>query len=119
MRGIIVVLMACAIFAGAADVFLTVVETNKNKPVKDLEVAFRSLEGGQFGELMKPGKTDKNGLIKLELGLKEKPATVMLYFAGKTDDMTKGLEISAGSGNNSIKVKKSKSGYKIISQTQP
>jgi hypothetical protein len=111
---VIALLVAGSILAMAAEVNLVVVDKN-DKPMKNVEVAFRPLTGGMYGELMKPGKTDKDGKIELKIGPVSEEVDFMLYFEGKTDKVSEGLSVHARGGNSEIKVEKTTSGYQLYS----
>jgi len=112
---IIALLVVGFILASAAEVNLVVVDKN-DKPIKGVEVAFRPLTGGVYGELMKPGKTDKDGKIELKIGPIAEEVDFMLYFEGDTSKANEGLAAHAKGGNSIIKVEKTSSGFKLYSQ---
>ena len=112
---LIALLVAGAILASAAEINLYVVDKN-DKPIKGVEVAFRPLTGGIYGELMKPGKTDKDGRIELKIGIISEEVDFMLYFEGTTDQVNEGLAAHAKGGNSIIKVEKTSSGFKLFSE---
>jgi hypothetical protein len=111
---VIALLVAGSILAMAAEVNLVVVDKN-DKPLKNIEVAFRPLTGGMYGELMKPGKTDKNGMIELKIGPISEEVDFMLYFEGDTQKVEEGLAAHAKGGNSIIKVEKTSTGYRLYS----
>ncbi len=111
---VIAMLLAGVMLASAAEVNLVVVDKD-DKPLKNIEVAFRPLTGGIYGELMKPGKTDKDGKIELDIGPISEEVDFMLYFDNKTDQVNEGLSAHANGGNSIIKVEKTSSGYRLWS----
>ena len=111
---LIALLIVSAILASAAEVNLYVVDKN-DKPIKGVEVAFRPVTGGMYGELMKPGKTDKDGRIELKIGPISEEVDFMLYFDGDTQKVDEGLAAHAKGGNSIIKVEKTSSGYRLYS----
>ncbi len=111
---LIALLVAGVLAVSAAEVNLYVVDKN-DKPIKGVEVAFRPLTGGVYGELMKPGKTGKDGGIELKIGPISEEVDFMLYFDGSTDKIDEGLSAHAKGGNSIIKVEKTSSGYRLWS----
>jgi hypothetical protein len=111
---ILIALLVGAFMASAAEVNLVVVDKD-DKPLKNIEVAFRPLTGGVYGELMKPGKTNKDGMIELKIGPISEEVDFMLYFDNKTDQANEGLAAHAKGGNSIIKVEKTSSGYRLWS----
>jgi hypothetical protein len=112
----IALLVAGILAVSAAEVNLVVVDKN-DKPIKGVEVAFRPLTGGMYGELMKPGKTGKDGGIELNIGPISEEVDIMLYFEGKTDKIDEGLSAHAKGGNSIIKVEKTSSGFRLWSSS--
>jgi hypothetical protein len=112
---LIALLVIGSILASAAEVNLVVVDKD-DKPIKNVEVAFRPVTGGVYGELMKPGKTDKDGKIELKIGIISEEVDFMLYFDGDTQRVNEGLTAHAKGGNSIIKVEKTSSGYKLYSE---
>ena len=110
----IALLVAGVLAISAAEVNLYVVDKN-DKPIKGVEVAFRPINGGMYGELMKPGKTGKDGGIELDIGPISEEVDFMLYFENKTDQVNEGLAAHAKGGNSIIKVEKTSSGYRLWS----
>ena len=110
----IALLVAGVLAVSAAEVNLVVVDKN-DKPITGVEVAFRPLTGGVYGELMKPGKTDKDGKIELKIGVVSEEVDFMLYFENKTDQVNEGLAAHAKGGNSIIKVEKTSTGFRLWS----
>ncbi len=110
----IALLVAGVLAISAAEINLVVVDKN-DKAIKGVEVAFRPLTSGMYGELMKPGKTNKDGVIELKIGPISEEVDFMLYFDGNTDKIDEGLSAHAKGGNSVIKVEKTSTGYRLWS----
>ena len=115
LKVIVALLVLSVLYVSAAEVDLLILDT-KDKPISGIEVAFRPVTHGIIGELMKPGKTNKEGKIQLQIGPLQEETEAILFFDNKYDKIEDGIQIHCKSGNNIVKVEKSSKGYKLLTK---